>query len=333
MQIRALRESELQAHAELVYVSYSHERELEPGSMLTHPDWWLRSVERDPYYDLAQTRVLVLDGRLIASVTCYSRPTCIADRIAPAACLGSVCTHPEHRRQGYLRQVLAEAIEWMTGAGFLCSFLYGQERVYGGSGWRILTSFDLTADLRVRDDYGRDISARRVDPDRDLPILAGIYERHCSRLTGPTVRSPEYWRRRILSPYPWDSKPPPYYLLELAGTPVAYCAENGPAVTEIAWTDAPREVLAFLLNRRLGEPVSFAFCTNELAEHLRAVSWVPGREEYDRHRGGISLTESYKGLWRYLADPEGLFPEVTDTDSLLRFLREHEYVMWPADRA
>jgi|GEM_PF-2511980 len=41
-EIRSLRESELEEHAELVYVSYSHGRELQPGSMLTRPDWWLQ---------------------------------------------------------------------------------------------------------------------------------------------------------------------------------------------------------------------------------------------------------------------------------------------------
>ncbi|HUS80263.1 MAG TPA: GNAT family N-acetyltransferase, partial [Armatimonadota bacterium] len=149
-EIRALREGELVEHTELVYASYSHEREHQPGSMLTHGDWWLRSVECDPYYDLAQTRVMVMDGRLVSSVTCYLRPTYVAGRTIKAACIGSVCTHPDYRRRGLVRQVLDESAQWMVAEGFAWSFLYGLEAVYGGSGWRMLSSPTVTADVYVR---------------------------------------------------------------------------------------------------------------------------------------------------------------------------------------
>ena len=332
-EIRALRESELEQHADLVFLSYSHERDLEPGSMLTHPDWWLRAIEHDPYYQPEQTRVMVLVGRLVSSATCFPRPTYVSGPIARAACLGSVCTHPEYRRRGYLRQVLAEAVNWMTEAGFLWSFLYGVEAVYGGSGWRMLAQFDLTADLCVQEQYGQSLSARPVDPEQDLPLLADLYEQHCSRLTGPTVRTRQYWRLRILSPRLRQDRRPAYWVLERGGAPVGYYAASNASVVEIAWSDAPREVLAFVLRQHPGQPVSFPCCTGELVSHLRALSHVPSQQALREHRGGLTLTESYQGLWRYLADPRGRFPQVSDTESLLRFLREREYVMWPADRA
>ena len=45
-EIRSLRETEFEEHAELVYISYSYGRDLQPGSMLTQPDWWLRALRR-----------------------------------------------------------------------------------------------------------------------------------------------------------------------------------------------------------------------------------------------------------------------------------------------
>ena len=98
MTIRALRPDEFEEHAELVFASYTHEREVPEGSMLADREWWLRGIERDPYYEPEQTRVMRLDGKLVASVTCYLRPSYVDGRQRKAACIGSVCTHPDYRR-------------------------------------------------------------------------------------------------------------------------------------------------------------------------------------------------------------------------------------------
>lgn len=331
-EIRALREDEFEEHAALVYASFSHQRELQPGSMLTQPDWWLREAERDPDFRPEQIRVMVMDGRLVSSVGCYPRPSYVAGRQVKAGCIGGVCTHPEYRKRGLVKQVLAEATDWMVGEGFLWSFLFGLEAIYGGSGWRMLGTLTATADLDVLDDYGRDVTGRPADPDADAPLLASIYERFNAGLTGPTIRSEDRWRKQLLTPRPW-SEAPVYEVLELAGEPVGYWLPGDAAAVEIAWVDAPREVLAHVLRRFEGEPVSFGLGTAEVVEHLRAISHPAGYDAWREHRGSIVLGESYCGLWRFHQDPDGLFPQVTDTPSLLRFLRESEYVMWPADRA
>ena len=331
-EIRALREDELEEHAALVYASYTYQRELAPGSMLTHPDWWLRGIEHDPYYEPAQTRVMVMDGRLVSAVTCYLRPSYIAGRQIRAACIGSVCTHPQYRGRGLMRQVLAEAVDWMVSAGVLWSFLFGLEAVYGGSGWRMLSTLTAVADLEVREEYGREVTTRPADPEADAPLLASLYERFNAGLTGPTVRSEQYWRRRVLAPRPWSAAPG-YEVIQLQGQPVGYWLPGDGAVVELAWVDAPGEVLAHLLRRWPGQPVRFGLGTTELVRHLRAISHPSGYDAWRQHRGGINLQESYCGLWRFHQDPQRLFPQVRDTASLLRFLREQEYTMWPADRA
>lgn len=331
-EIRALREDEFEEHAALVYASYSHERELPPASMLARPDWWLRSVERDPYYEPAQTRVMVVDGRLVSSVGCYLRPSYIAGRQARAACIGSVCTHPEYRKRGLVRQVLTEAVDWMIAQGFLWSFLFGLEAVYGGGGWRMLSTLNATADLDVLNEYGREVTSRPADPEADVPLLVSIHERFNATLTGTTVRTEDYWRGKLLSPRPW-SEAPVCEVLELGGQPVGYWLPGDGAALEIAWVDAPREVLAYILRAFEGKPVRFGLGTAELVAHLRAISHPPGYDAWRQRRGGINLVESYCGLWQFHQDPQGLFPQVSDTASLLRFLRENEYTMWPADKA
>ncbi len=332
MQIRALKESEFDEHAELVYVSYSHERELEPGSMLTHRDWWLQGVERDPYYEPAQTRVMELDGRLVASVTCYHRPTWMAGRVVDASCIGSVCTHPDHRRRGYVRQILAEAVEWMAERRWEWSFLYGLEAVYGGSGWRNLAAFDLIADLRVRDDLRGSATERPLHPEADVPVLARMYEEFNDRLTGPTVRTEEFWRRHVLTAWP-GYQPPDYRIVTLGSRDIGYYCMQDATVREVAWSERPHEVLAMIFARAEGEPVSFPFAHPELALALRELASIPTQAQCFEHAGGITLREAYKGLWRHHTIDDPVIGAVNDTDALVRMLHDSEYVMWPADRA
>ena len=331
MTIRALRPEEYDEHAELVYVSYTHERPAPEGSMLADRSWWLRGIERDPRYVPEQTRVMELDGKLVASVTCYERPTHMGARQAKAACIGSVCTHPDYRRRGLVRQVLEEAVQWMAAEGFEWSFLYGKAEVYGGSGWLNLSTWDTIANLRLRDDAPDDLTLRPADPEADLPVLMRIYNAFSGRMVGPTVRTEQYWRARILAAGPW-SPAPVYEIAEQAGEPVGYVCMSGASVREIGWLGRPHELLAAIIARAEGQPVHFGFSLAKLTGALREVSAIPTQQQCFSEPGGVELREAYRGLWRYHS-PEPQSPTITDTPSLLRALRDLDYIMWPADRA
>ena len=325
--IRSLKESEFEEHAELVYVSYSYGRDLRPGSMLTLPDWWLQGVRSNPYYEPEQTRVMVMDGRLVSSVSCYVRHSYIAGRTAKTVCIGSVCTHPEYRKRGLLQQVLKNAIEWMTEHGVLWSYLYGSEDIYGSSGWRNVTAWNLNTDLTVRDDFGRNISVRPVDPERDIHTLVQIYNSFNSQLTGPICRTAEYWKLRILG-----KRRTNFYLLERGDQAIGYYAGADGDISEIGWSESPRDILAVLLRQWPGQTVYFPMCTPQIMADLQGISTIPTQKEHYDHSGSINLEDCYQGLWQYHHDPDGIFPEFNDTEGLIRFLREHDYVMWPADK-
>ncbi len=334
MEIRALHDSEFDEHADLVYVSYSHERDLKPGEMLAHRDWWLRSIERDPYYEPAQTRVMSLDGRLVASVTCFYRPTWVRGRRVEAGCIGSVCTHPDHRRRGHVRAILAEATDWMRAQGWEWSFLYGLEAIYGGSGWRNLTAFELVADVTPRDDLP--MQAERladIDDDADVGLLASLYDEFCAPLVGATIRTEDYWRRRVLSSTPWGPAPE-YRIVEAAdGALLGYYCMSGAAAREIAWSGRPHEVLAMVFARAGGRPVSFPLTHPELVQALRELTAIPTQARCFEGAGAITLCESYKGLWRHHGIDDPVVSELHDSADLVRMLHDSDYVMWPADRA
>lgn len=325
-EIRGLRESELEEHSALVHASYYEYVVSGERNFLADPLWWLKSIRNDPYYRPEITRVMFLDGRMVASVTNFDRWVYVADgRRARVGSVGSVCTHPDFRRRGLVKQVLEESIAWMESVGVHWSSLFGREAVYNGSGWTILTSFTCSADLRSREDLGQGLTVRPAGPE-DVDTLVGLHDACNARLTGPVVRNADYWRGWVL-PGRW-SGPPVYQLLEADGEPVAYFLGDEGKLREIAWVKQGAEVMAWLLRRWPGQPLSFPFATAELVQLLREASYVPCVDEC---KGGITLSETYKGLWRYIGPGRGEFPEISDTESMKRFLRNHEYSYWGAD--
>lgn len=329
-EIRGLREAELEPHARLVYGAYK-EYVQEGRAGVDRHDWWLRSVRRDPNYSPEQTRVLVLDGEIVASVGSYLRFIHCAGRRAKVGAIGSVATHPDHRRKGYIRQVLAEARRWMRDSGFDFSFLFGREEVYGGSGWRMFSAFETIASVRPpAHDLG--LGVRRAGFPADVPALASVYDEFNAPLTGPFVRSQEYWERRVAGGYFHDYSTE-YYLLEEDRETVGYFRSGNPgAVSEIGWRrrgDLPARVVGTVLAQWPDiTETHFGLCTRELLCALEPFTWAPTAAAYSDKHSAIRLVERYKGLWSYIGPGEGAFPEVSDTESLLRFLRANEYVFW-----
>jgi hypothetical protein len=249
-----------------------------------------------------------------------------------AACIGSVCTHPDYRRQGHARAALDEAVEWMTAEGFEWSFLYGKAEIYGGSGWLNLATWNTVAELPLRDDLGVRLTDRPADPDADAPLLADLHAQYNRNLTGPTVRSEQYWRKRVLSPKV-GGEAAQFRIVEDGREAVGYYHLDGHAVREVGWVAQPREVLAHVMRQTGGERVTFRFSTMDLLALLRDISAIPTQQRCREEPGAVTLTESYRGLWRLnggkFCDEHG----ITQTRDLLRLLREHDYVMWPSDRA
>lgn len=329
-EIRALREDELEAHSALVHASYYEYVVSGERTFLADPHWWLKSALADPNYEPEQTRVMAIDGQLVASVTNYTRRMYADGRIGKASCIGSVCTHPDFRKRGLVRQVLAESIEWMELEGYNWSLLYGKEEVYGGSGWTILASWDVTADLHLRDEFGTGLTQREADPESDISVLASLYDAFCGKLTGPIQRSEAYWRLRVLGGR-YGNAGPKYQIIESDMHPIGYYVGGEGNVTELAWAERGHDIVAFILGQFAGQPVRFPLGSATMLQTLREISTVPGYQAVQAKPGSVHLSESYKGLWRYIGPGNGQFPEISDTESLKRFMRDHGYCFWGVD--
>jgi GNAT superfamily N-acetyltransferase len=330
-EIRGLRESELEAHNRLVYESYA-EYIPQGRGFLADERWWLTGVENDPYYAPEQTRVMVLDGQLVSSVTCYQRMMYCGGALAKVGAIGSVATHPDHRRRGYAREVLREARQWMRDNGFDFSFLFGKYEVYGGSGWECLTAFDTVAQTRAPG-LPSGLTVRAVQFPEDVPALAALYEAFNEPLVGPFVRTRAYWERRVPRAHFFD-RTAEFRLIEEEGEPMGYLRTPGPGrVAELAWRRDVPDLAVRVLNAVLSQwpeqrETRFEFATAELLAALRPHVLAANMGEWNQQQGWVRLEERTRGLWTYIGPGAGHFPQITDTASLLDFLRRHEYVFY-----
>lgn len=158
-----------------------------------------RRFERHPPYRLEDTRVTLLDGRIVSVVQVH--PLRVRGRGGETwlmGGIGEVSTHPEHRGRGYATMALRDAIQHMERLGCHFSMLgTGIPAFYERLGWRTYPRTFLQFDpagVVLPEESAGDLQVREVDWERDLSALRRIYEEYNRDKVGPLLRSPEYWR-------------------------------------------------------------------------------------------------------------------------------------------
>ena len=114
MEIRAAREAELEELVELqclVFRPNGHER------------YWTYYRD-DPDYCLEHSRVVLDRGRIVAHLRVWDRLIRVRGASLRAGGIGSLLTHPDHRRRGYARALLADTEQYLIGAGFDLGLLF-----------------------------------------------------------------------------------------------------------------------------------------------------------------------------------------------------------------
>ena len=129
-----------------------------------------------------------------------------------AAGLASVATPPEHRRQGYVRRLLAASLAEYRDRGVRFSVLWPfRYRFYRRFGWdaanRIVTHEcdpDVLSFARRADRSDRPGSFRRLEAD-EYAALEPVYEARRERYALALERDEEWWRHRIFGGGETDS--------------------------------------------------------------------------------------------------------------------------------
>ncbi|MBB17427.1 hypothetical protein CMK22_19350 [Candidatus Poribacteria bacterium] len=153
-------------------------------------------VEDDCSYQLDQTRVVVVDKRVVATLRIWERRMRIGSSIVTMGGIGGVCTHPDYRGLGYATELMKNAVEYMQNAnydiGVLFSIIPG--KFYSNLGWAplILEGFQIVPH-HVGTFEDTNWRVEKFDEARDLNQVATLYDEYNLCHSGTIVRPRSYW--------------------------------------------------------------------------------------------------------------------------------------------
>ncbi len=85
--------------------------------------------------ETARSLVLVVDGEIASHIRIFDSARNVGGARIRSAEIGDVCTHPRHRRHGYMTALLNTAVQLLYHDGFDISSVYSGVPIYQKAGW------------------------------------------------------------------------------------------------------------------------------------------------------------------------------------------------------
>ena len=187
MEIRAARESELEQVVELNCIAFN------PGK---HERYW-QYVQGDSSYRLPQTRVVVVNNRVVSTLRVWERRIRIGASLVTMGGIGGVCTHPKYRGVGYASALMRQTIGYLqtTGCDIGVLFTIIPEEFYHRFGWTSfpLHGFKVQFNSAPIDERPSDWKIRAFNPETDLDAVAKIHDIANAQQSGTVSRTRAYW--------------------------------------------------------------------------------------------------------------------------------------------
>ena len=187
MEIRTVRESEVEQMIELmclVFRPQGHER-------------YRQYMAGDSLYQRDQSRVVVVDGRIVATLRVWDKQLRVGTTPVRFGGIGNVCTHPDARGKGYATAMMEEAVRYMkeTGYPISCLFTDAGNRFYHRMGYRGVPSSGFRmSQWKLAEGITSEWEVTPFDEARDLAPALELYE-ICNRDRSATVvRDMAYWK-------------------------------------------------------------------------------------------------------------------------------------------
>jgi predicted N-acetyltransferase YhbS len=192
--IRAARPADMPAVYDLLSVCFPDAR----------PNVFQRQTEHDSTYRRRHSRVVEVDGRVVAYLRIFDRRMWVRGARLRAAGIGSVAVNPDCRRRGLAYALLRDTVGLIQRDGYHVSFL-GSEVAplfYERLGWRVVRepshgapaaeAAALPESRPVRQAGRAGLTIRPFEPP-DLPAVARIHAAATRGRTGAVARSLRYW--------------------------------------------------------------------------------------------------------------------------------------------
>ncbi len=186
MEIRGIRESEL---AEMIDLQC---RVFRPDG---HERYW-QYVRTDPSYRYDQSRVVVVNGRIVSTLRVWEREMRIGSVAVPMGGIGGVGTHPDHQGAGYATALMKNTVSYMRTGGYDVGVLFSAIpcAFYRKLGWASvpLAGFRVTRRQRIGVEE-TEWSVEPFDEERDLEPSIALYDEYNAEQSGSLVRTRSYW--------------------------------------------------------------------------------------------------------------------------------------------
>ena len=186
MEIRASKESEFEEIINLICTVFVEKCRPRYASQIYH----------DSSFQLHQSRVCVVDGKVVSHVRVSDRAIHIGRSVVRLGGIGMVATLPEYRRQGYASALMQDSIAYMEAIGYELSLLFTAiQPFYMKFGWATFPQTNFELELRVKKQFEPSSwIARPFDVERDLTQISQIYDENSKARAGTVLRSEGYWR-------------------------------------------------------------------------------------------------------------------------------------------
>ena len=151
---------------------------------------------RDSTYELDQSRVCIVDGKIVSYVRVSDRSMYIGETVVKLGGIGMVVTSPEYRGRGYASALLRDAIAYMEAQNYDLSLLFTTiQPFYMPLGWASFPQTNFELELLDKKTFAPSgWKSRRFDLERDLTQISQIYDQHNKGRTGTVLRPEKLWR-------------------------------------------------------------------------------------------------------------------------------------------
>ena len=187
MEIRAAQEAELEQVVDLNCQAFNPNQ---------HERYW-QYVRGDTSYKLSQTRVVVVNDRVVSTLRVWERRIRIGASLVTMGGIGGVCTHEKYRGVGYASALMHQTIDYLKTAGCDLGVLFTiiPEEFYHRLGW---TSLPLHGFLIKDNAKNLTISqspfkVRPFNLKTDLDAIASLHDLSNAQQSGTLSRTRAYW--------------------------------------------------------------------------------------------------------------------------------------------
>ena len=186
MEIRAAKESEFEEIVDLLCTAFVEK---------CRPRYTSQMYD-DSSYQLHQSRVCVVDGKVVSHVRVSDRSIHIGRSVMKLGGIGMVATLPEYRQRGYASALMQDATAYMEEHSYDLGLLFTTiQPFYMQFGWASFPQTNFALELRGKNTFAPSSwITRQFEAERDLTQVSQIYDEHNKGRTATVLRSEAHWR-------------------------------------------------------------------------------------------------------------------------------------------